>query len=58
MTALEKVQAPEKGVNDAGLKASKHMRGGVNKSSFERGPLDMVMRASAEVHSPEKGFQW
>ena len=31
------------------------MRGDVNKSSLERGYLDAFMRASTEVHAPQKG---
>ena len=54
MTALENMQAPGKGVNDAGSKASKQMRVGVNKSCLERGSLEAVMIASTYVHAPEK----
>ena len=55
LTVSAKVQAPVKGVNDAGSKALKQMRGDVNKSSLERGSLDAVLIASTEVHVPEKG---
>ena len=55
MKELEKIQAPGKGVNDAVLKALKQMKGDINNSSLERGSLDVVMRASMEVHSPKKG---
>ena len=55
VTALENMQAPGKGVNDAVLMASKQMRGSVNKSSLERESLDVVMRSSTEVHTPKKG---
>ena len=55
MTSSEKVQAPGKGVNEAGLKASKHMRGDVNNYSLKRGSLDTVLIASTKVHEPEKG---
>ena len=43
------------GVNEMGSKASKQMRGDVNKSSLERGSLDGVLIASTKVHNPEKG---
>ena len=55
LTASAKVKAPGKGVNDAGSKALKEMRGGVNKSSLESGSLDAVLIAAPEVHTPEKG---
>ena len=50
------MQAPGKDVNDAGSKASKKMRGNVNKSSLERGSLHTVFITSMEVHVTEKGF--
>ena len=49
------MQAPVKGVNDTGSKASKYMQGDVNKSSLERVSLYSVMKAATEVHAPEKG---
>ena len=55
MVTLANVQPPGKGVNDAGSKASKQMRGDVNKSSLERGSLVEVLIESTEVHAPEKG---
>ena len=55
MTASAKVQAPGKGINDAGSKASKQIQGDVYKSYFERGSLDAVLIESTEVHAPEKG---
>ena len=56
MTALTKVKAPGKGVNDAGSKASKQIRCDVNKSSLERVSLDGVLISSTEVHNHEKGI--
>ena len=55
MTESSNVQAPVKGVNDAGSKASKQMQGNVNKFSLERGYLETFMISSTEVHSPKKG---
>ena len=55
MTALENMQAPGKGVNDVGLKASKQIQCDVNKFSLEHVSLDVVMRASMKVHGPKKG---
>ena len=49
------MQAPGKGVNDAGPKASKNMRGDVNNYSLEHGSMDTVLIASTKVHDPEKG---
>ena len=51
------MQAPGKDVNDAGSKASKKMRGNVNKSSLERGSLEAALMVSMEVHTPEKGVK-
>ena len=50
------MQDPGKGVNDAGLKASKQMQGNVDNSSLERIYLDTVLIESTEVHAPEKGI--
>ena len=49
------VQAPGKGVNDAGSKSSKHMQGDVNKSSLECGSLGTVVIESTEYDTPENG---
>ena len=49
------MQAPGKGINDAGSKALKHMQVDVNKSSLERGSLDAVLIASTEMQTPEMG---
>ena len=43
LTELEKMQVSEKGINYAGSKASKHLRGSLNKSSLERSSLEAVL---------------